>query len=205
MFKKYRIAGEKNSQIKGEKQLDSLSDALELLSAKFDELEKDQEKKNKKISEVEKKVNSLESKLGDSVDELEQYSRRNCLLLHGVRELEGENKNDIIMKTMKEEIDIDIRQQDLDQKHRVDNKKVCKEGKSRPIIIKFSRYYVHSAVDKKKKKVLITERLTAKRVGLLQEAQGKYRLKNIRTTDGRNLYKENNRIFLYKNKVIKWH
>ena len=205
MFKKYRIAGKKNSQIKGEKQLDSLSDALELLSAKFDELEKDHEKKNKKISEVDKKVNSLESKLGDSVDELEQYSRRNCLLLHGVRELEGENKNDIIMKTMKEEIDIDIRQQDLDQKHRVDNTKVCKEGKSRPIIIKFSRYYVHSAVDKKKKKVLITERLTAKRVGLLQEAQGKYRLRNIWTTDGRNLYKENNRIFLYKNKVIKWH
>ena len=205
MFKKYRIAGGKNSQIKGEKQLDSLSDALELLSAKFDELEKDHEKKNKKISEVQKKVNSLESKLGDSVDELEQYSRRNCLLLHGVRELEGENKNDIIMKTMKEEIDIDIRQQDLDQKHRVGNTKVCKEGKSRPIIIKFFRYYVHSAVDKKKKKVLITERLTAKRVGLLQEAQGKYRLRNIWTTDGRNLYKENNRIFLYKNKVIKWH
>ena len=205
MFKKYRIAGKKNSQIKGEKQLDSLSDALELLSAKFDELEKDHEKKNKKISEVEKKVNSLESKLGDSVDELEQYSRRNCLLLHGVRELEGENKNDIIMKTMKEEIDIDIRQQDLDQKHRVGNTKVCKEGKSRPIIIKFSRYDVRSAVDKKKKKVLITERLTAKRVGLLQEAQGKYRLRNIWTTDGRNLYKENNRIFPYKNKVIKWH
>ena len=81
MFKKYRIAGKKNSQIKGEKQLDSLSDALELLSAKFDELEKDQEKKNKKISEVEKKVNSLESKLGDSVDELEQYSRRNCFVV----------------------------------------------------------------------------------------------------------------------------
>ena len=31
----------KNSQIKGEKQLDSLADALELLSAKFDELDKD--------------------------------------------------------------------------------------------------------------------------------------------------------------------
>ena len=83
--------------------------------------------------------------------------------------------------------------------------KVYKEGKSRPIIIKFSRYNVRSAVDKKKNKVLITERLTAKRVGLLQEAQGKYRLRNIWTTDGRNLYKENNRTFLYKNKVFKWH
>ena len=34
----------KNSQIKGEKQLDSPSDALELLSVKSDELEKDHEK-----------------------------------------------------------------------------------------------------------------------------------------------------------------
>ena len=35
----------KNSQIKGEKQSDSLADALELMSAKFDELERLQEKR----------------------------------------------------------------------------------------------------------------------------------------------------------------
>ena len=46
----------KNFQIKGGKQLDFLADALELLSAKIDELEKDCEKKDKKISELEKKV-----------------------------------------------------------------------------------------------------------------------------------------------------
>ena len=84
--------------------------------------------------------------MGDSVDELEQYSGRNCLLLHGVRELEGENTNDVIMKTVKEEMDIDIREEDLDRTHRVGNPKVCKEGKSRPIIIKFARYNVRSAV-----------------------------------------------------------
>ena len=55
---------------------------LKLLSAKFDELEKDRKKKDKKISEVEKKVELLDSKLGDSVEELEQYSCRNCLLVH---------------------------------------------------------------------------------------------------------------------------
>ena len=72
----------KNFQIKGEKLLDSLAGALELLSVKFDELEKDCEKKDKNISELEKKVELLESKLGDSVDELQQYSHRNYLLLH---------------------------------------------------------------------------------------------------------------------------
>ena len=55
---------------------------LKLLSAKFDELEKDRKKKDKKISELEKKVELLDSKLGDSVEELEQYSCRNCLLVH---------------------------------------------------------------------------------------------------------------------------
>ena len=46
--------------------------------------------------------------MGDDVDELKQYSRRNCLLLHGFRELEGKNANDVIMKTVKEEMVIDI-------------------------------------------------------------------------------------------------
>ena len=191
----------KNSQIKDEKQLDSLADALELLSAKFYELEKYRENKYKNISELEKKVRSLESKLGDSVDELEQYSRRNCLWLHGVRELQGENTNDVIMKTVKKEMDIDIREEDLDRTYSVGNTKVFKEGKPRPIIIKFARYDVRSTVYKNKKKLkgksfLITESLTAARVGLLKEAQGKYGVRNVWTTDGRILYKENNRVFL---------
>ena len=113
-----------NSQIKGESQLDSLEGALELLSAKFDELEKDCTKKEKKVSELERKVDSLESKLEDSLDELEQYSYRNCLLLHGVQELEGKNMIDVIVK---EEMDIDIQEEDLNWAHHVGNSKVCKE------------------------------------------------------------------------------
>ena len=115
-----------DSQIKGGKQLDSLADALELLSAKIVELEKDCEKKDEKISELEKKVDSLESKLGDSVDELEQYCCRNCFLLHGVWELEGKNMNNVIKKTVKEEMDIDIWEEGLDQTHFVGNPKFCK-------------------------------------------------------------------------------
>ena len=60
----------KNPDIKGEKQLDSLADVLKLLSAKLDELEKDCEKKVRTISELEKEVELLESKLGDRVDEV---------------------------------------------------------------------------------------------------------------------------------------
>ena len=122
----------------------------------------------------------------------------------------GGNTNDVIMKFVKEELDRDIWEKDLDRTYCVGNPKVCREGKSRPIIFKFGRYDVRTVVCKnnknlKGKSFLITKILTAKRVPLLKEVQGKYEVRNVWTTDSRILYKENNRIFLYKNKVIKWH
>ena len=115
----------------------------------------------------------------------------------------GRNTNDVIMKFVKEELDRDIWEKDLDRTYCVANPKVCREGKSRPIISKFGCYDVRSVVYKNNKKLkgksfLITDILTAKRVPLLKEAQGKYGVRNVWTTDSRILYKENNRIFLYK-------
>ena len=55
------------------------------------------------------------------------------------------------------------------------------------------------------KSFLIIESLTGTSVGLYKEAQGKYGIRNVWTTDGRILYKKNNRVFLYKNKFVKWH
>ena len=107
------------------------------------------------------------------------------------------------MKFVKEELDRDTWEKDLDRRYCIGNPKVCKEGKSRRIIMKFGRYDVRSVVYKnnknlKGKSFFITEILTAKRVSLLKEAQGKYEVRNVWTTDSRILYKENNRIFLYK-------
>lgn len=108
------------------------------MSAKLDELEKDHEKIDQKIG----------SKLGDCVDELEQYSRRNCFcyIVFENQKLEGKSKNDVIMKTDKEEINIDIPEEDLDQTNRVGNPKVSKESKLRSLIIKFAFYDERSTV-----------------------------------------------------------
>lgn len=46
-----------NSQIKAKTQLDSLADALELLSAEFGELEKESLKKDKTFVNLRKKMN----------------------------------------------------------------------------------------------------------------------------------------------------
>ena len=89
----------------------------------------------------------------DSADQSEEHSRRNCLLLHGVRELEGKNTNDVIMKTVTEKMDIDTRKDDLYRAHRVDNPKESKEGKPTAIIIKSARHDVRNTVYKNKKEV----------------------------------------------------
>ena len=54
------------------------------------------------------------------------------------------------MRTMKEEMDIDVQEEDLDRIHRVGNPNFCKEVKPKPLIFKLSTD-VHSVVCKKNK------------------------------------------------------
>ena len=82
--------------------------------------EKTKLKKPEKIKGLEETTDILTEKksLTSGVDELEQYSRRNCLLLHDVQENENENIDDIVLKTMSEELDIEIEKNDQDTTHR---------------------------------------------------------------------------------------
>ena len=57
------------------------------------------------------------------------------------------------MKTVKDEMDIDKQERDLDLTHRAGNPKVCKDSKPRSIIIIFPRYDVRSTVYKNKEKL----------------------------------------------------
>ena len=50
----------------------------------------------------------------------------------------------------------------------------------------------------KGKRLLITESLTSSRMQLSGDAQGKYGVRNVWTSDGRVMVKENHNIFLYK-------
>ena len=68
------------------------------------------------------------------VDQQAQYSRKNCLLFHGIKEENGEDTNSIIINMVKEEKDIEILPNDLDWLHRVENPKTKK--KERTIIVK---------------------------------------------------------------------
>ena len=191
-------AESKDAQIK-------VTESLQNLSDKLDEIEAENKKKDEKITQLEERVKELEKEkkdIYDNIDEMEQYSRRNCLLLHGVRENSNENTDDIVVKTISENLDIDIQKEDLDRTHRV-GKGNRADGKARPIIIKFARYNVRRNVYSNKRKLkgkslLITESLTAARVRLLKQAQTRYGVENVWSSDGRILHKIGNNILQYK-------
>ena len=101
-------------------------------------------KRKQKIKELKETINTLTEKnksLTSDVDELEQYSYRNCLLLYGVQENENENTDYIVLKTMSEELDVEIAENDLDKAHKID----CtnrKDSKSQAIIFNLICYAV---------------------------------------------------------------
>ena len=191
----------KNNQIKVERQFDSVNESIASLSTKFDKLEEERIKQDNRINKLEDNIGKLvdENKiLKESIDELEQYSRRNCLLFHGLKESDSENTDKAVIDTIQKEMKIDISEQDLDRTHRI-GKASRNDGKSRPIIVKFARYAVRNHIYKNKrvlkgKNLLITESLTERRVKALKDAQAQFGTTNVWTSDGQIFYKNENKV-----------
>ena len=88
----------KASSIKGEKQLVDLTESVKLISTKFDQYEKDRKEHIETIKNLRKEVNNLSEKLENSekkIEDQEQYSRRNCLLIHGIEETDKEKNRPV--------------------------------------------------------------------------------------------------------------
>ena len=133
-----------------------------------------------------------------SIETAEQYSRRNCALLHGVKEVQGESTDALVVETIKEHLaislDLDI---DLDRSHRLGAPR--KDGKPRPIIVKFARYNTRAAVLRAKKlfkgtSFLLTESLTKRRMEVLTEARKQLGSRNVWTSDGEIFTKKDGKI-----------
>ena len=127
-------------------------------------------------------------KMESQVDQQAQYSRRNCLLFHGIKEEKDEDTDCIIINTVKEHMDIEILPNDLDPSHRNGNPKIKK--KERPIIVKFVRYNLRHNIFKDKKLlkgkgVSITESLSKDLMVKLNEARETYGFRSVWTSDGK--------------------
>jgi len=116
-------------------------------------------------------------KLESSIDNLEQYGRRNCIILHGLKSANFPSPHDynefleVIIQIINNNIGLKITSQDVDIAHPL---QAAKDGRI-PIIIKFIRRSDRNAVYSKKRLLLgsglaITESLTKRRLSLLKEA-----------------------------------
>ena len=70
-------------------------------------MEEDKEEKETQISELKnntKTLNEKEETMHRSLDRLEQYSKRNCLLIHAVKENKKKNTDKVIIEILEKEM-----------------------------------------------------------------------------------------------------
>ena len=70
-------------------------------------------------------------------DQMQQYSRRNCIRVFGIPEEQVENTDDKICRLVREKLGVCIKKEDIDRSHRVGKKST---SKPRGIIVKLVSY-----------------------------------------------------------------
>ena len=158
----------------------------------------DLEDQNKEIAVLNRKyqdLSVLNEQLNTNLDDLEQYSRRNCLLLHGIRESPNEIAENVILETINNKLKLTLKPDDIDRTHRIGQLKRKPDAsntmpKPRPFIIKFVSYRARFLVFRNKRLLkgsglLVTENLTRQRNEILQDAKHRSSVESAWSQDGR--------------------
>ena len=149
---------------------------LQNLKGSFSNLKKLVENMQKQLEQVEKKN-----------DDLEQYSRSNCLIIHKCKDVPKTGKylecENYICDKLNDSLPLDspLQINDIDIAHPLPSKK---NVRGTPIIIKFLRRTQRNEIYAKKKALkgkgmVITESLTKRRLQLLEAAQDAFGWKSV--------------------------
>ena len=174
--------------------LSKLEKKCEALEEQLDRKDGDIFELNEKLDEQTSKFQNLEKQFGEvanrvyfaekSVQETQQYTRRNCLLITGIPEStekddngkpKPENTDKIVIDLAKNELNIDITEDQIDRTHRTAKPKK-ETNKPRPIIAKFVSHNTRDRIIKARRKmkgkgVGIHDLLTKDRQNLLKYAK----------------------------------
>jgi len=137
-------------------------------------------------------LENLEQLLLTRLDALEQYSRKNCLIVHGVKEDNDESIVDVVVNFINEKMKIPnfvMEPRLIDNVHRLGYNKRDK-ARPRSIIIKFLSYLDRRTVFINKKRLrgtgfLITESLTKARAQVFYNCKERLGKENCWTQDGK--------------------
>ena len=175
-------------------QLDDTNEKVSVLNSKCDDLQSKYEV-SKAVSDrlyAEKlKLDNKIHDLVDSINDLEQYSRRNCLLIHGVEEKDRENTDKLALDVFNNNLEINTTVNDICRSHRIGKKR---PNKTRPIIVKFLSYRSRKQVFGNKRKlkgssISVSESLTKTNYDLFRKTQDSLGKSNVWTFDGRICFK----------------
>ena len=189
----------KAMQIKADKRLIDLTSLVEFLITKFDELEKRRKKKYELINSLQIEVSSVKvevKNLEKKADDQEQYSRRNCLLIHGLTETKTEDTDKMVLDVINNKLNVEISQISIDRSHRFGKRKGPGQ-KPRAIIVKFAQYKDRHHAFTKKKKLLKgsgisdAESLSLQRMEHFKKTRGQHGFANVWTLDGKIMFKGN--------------
>ena len=116
-------------------------------------METDKRKKEEKIDKVEEKARKRDKRIDDLnrvIDRHDQYSRRNCILVTGIKESEDKDNGVAVTETLNELVQEKLTYADIDRSDRIWKLKQSKN--LRLIIIRFSRNKTGNRVFKNKKR-----------------------------------------------------
>lgn len=98
------------------------------------ELKTENDLLKRRITQLEDDVNELIS----HCDDQEQYTRRECLEIHGIPAMAGEDTNNIVTK-ISSLIDVTVKSEDISVSHRLPTRNRRNNDQSSPIIVRFTR------------------------------------------------------------------
>ena len=96
------------------------------------------------------KYNTRAMTIEQHADRHVQYSRRNCLLTHGIEERRQKVTDELVIQTIKSETNIDAKLEHIDRTHRIG---VKTENKRQTKTVQFTRYSERHKIFNSKKRL----------------------------------------------------
>ena len=178
------------AEVVNKKDLSSLQGLVEVQKAVTDNLVADNTRLQKQNKNLHERLYDLEGK----VDDNEQHDRNINLILKGIPEEEGRNREDTTKKFVESlnqhySNEHKLKMEDIARSHRLGKRKPG-QTRPRPIIARFVRETTKMNTFREKKKlakkgISLAENLTTYRAGLYKKARDVLDYKNVWTWEGR--------------------
>ena len=105
-------------------ELSQLHETIERQESRIMDLENSMEKTSKAVADMSTKLERKDeeiSYLRKACNDLEQYSRRNCVRIFGIPEQSTENTTETVCNLVKDKLGINLQKSQIDRSHRVGN------------------------------------------------------------------------------------